>query len=90
MIDFKKAARLTVATTMLAVAGMNANAAVVNRSDINGLRTFSDTSTGMVCCMSWLFGTNINAPQATPATRLQTEKDTFQAPTLAAEMCMRR
>ncbi|TXH04846.1 MAG: PEP-CTERM sorting domain-containing protein [Rhodocyclaceae bacterium] len=48
MIDFKKAARLTVATTMLAVAGMNANAAVVNSSDINGLRTFSDTSTGMV------------------------------------------
>ena len=48
MIDFKKAVRLTVAATTLAFAGMNANAGVVNSSDINGLRTFSDTNTGMV------------------------------------------
>jgi hypothetical protein len=48
MINFKKAVRLSVAATTLAIAGMNANAAIVNSGDINGLRTFSDTGTGMV------------------------------------------
>src|SRR5574343_1499909 len=48
MINFKKAVRLSVAATTLAIAGMNANAAIVNSGDINGLHTFSDTSTGMV------------------------------------------